>query len=146
MQRKEIHLQEHGLGYAHVEENGLIAYSNADANTNHANKLVRGTARKTKLKNKIDIRFDGQAISSNEVAFYRRTRDHSLREDENKTYGGKRILDMFVTEVENPYLSEEDKEIMRQHNIPIIYINVEKYKLLDREENNLQEEKNEGER
>lgn len=146
MQRKEIHLQEHGLGYAHVEENGLIAYSRRDANTNHANKLVRGTATKDKLKMKIDISFDGKAISGNEVAFYRRTRDHSLREDENKTYGGKRIPDMFVTQNKETYISEEDKEILRQHNIPIVYINVEKYKLLDREENNLQEEKNEGER
>ena len=126
---------QYALGYTHVETNGLIAYSSADAGTNHANKLIRGTALRRKLKNRID------SNGGNEVAFYRRTRDHDLRLNDSNNFGGKRIPDILIAYQRNISLNQEELEIMKKYNIPIVYINSSIYR-----EEALPKEKNEGER
>ena len=125
----------YALGYTHVEKNGLIAYSGEDAGTNHANKLIRGTAGRTKLKNRIDSK------GSNEVAFYRRTRDHKLRLNDSNDFGGKKIPDILITFQKNMGFNQEEYEILKKYNIPVVYINTSRYR-----EEALPKEKNEGER
>lgn len=132
---KNIFLIPEGLGYTNIEKNGIIAYGGTDANTNHMPKLVRGTAAYTgmRITKKIDVK-------GNEVAFHRRYRDHDKINNEN--LGGKILPDVIITNEEKHKFNLETYEFLKQHNIPVVYINSEKYKDLEQNQEKQEEQEN----
>ena len=113
------------LGYTNVEKNGIIAYSRKDANTNHMPKLVRGTANIDGIN--ITQRINNKG---NEVAINRRIRNHENISNDN--LGGKILPDVLITNEEKHYLDPETLKFLKQHNIPVVYINGEKYKDMEK--------------
>lgn len=77
----------------------------------------------------------------NEVAIYRRYRDHEQISNDN--LGGKILPDVLITNEENHKFTPETFEFLKKHNIPVVYINSKKYK--DIEKNKQQEENKEQE-
>lgn len=116
--------------YSSIKSAGaIVSYDSGDAGTDHLAKRVRGMGgHKDKINSKIDNTW------SNEIAQYRRYRDHKDISNENR--GGKFLPDFIM----NP--SSEEIEIMKKYNIPILEIDREKYRELEEREKKEKNRKN----
>jgi len=116
------------------KESGVIAYADRDANTNHLPKLVRGTSVSKNIINN-ELTKEG-----NEVAIYRRLREHSNISNENA--GGRRLPDLYRVgkNIEISMLDDETKEFLRENDIPIVYIDFERYSEINRQNQQLEHE------
>lgn len=116
-------------GFTNVEKtSGVMTYFSNDGDTNHLPKLVRGMGR---VDHKV-----GEDLTrcGNEVAFYRRYRNHDSISNDNA--GGRRNQDIYITYSDDDVSEypEKFKQYLRENNIPVIYIDQEKYEELQRKQ------------
>lgn len=130
-------------GFTNVDKTGgILTYTDGDGGTSHLPKEVRTTKKASK---KIGEELNN---SGNEVAIYRRYRNHDDISNENS--GGRRIQDVYIIYEDEDVseYSEEFKQYLRENNIPVVYINQEKYEELQKkqelEENIKQDVSDEG--
>ena len=107
--------------YMSVDDDMLIASSERDANTQHISKRVKNTGYITvKAKN-----IPQMTSTGNEVAFYRRYRNHEKVNNQN--HGGRRVPDAYgLSNI--AYLSENIKLFCKKYKIPVIIKHYEYYK------------------
>lgn len=100
-------------GYTELREDELITLYDKDAGVYHDNKSV-------KVDGLIGSEIKVPDEVMNEVAIYRRHRNHKNRENEN--LGGKNIPDFWIGDV-----TSENEKILKEYNIPVLVIHIEKY-------------------
>lgn len=100
-------------GYTELREDELITVYDKDAGVYHDNKSV-------KVDGLIDSEIKVPNEVMNEVAIYRRHRNHKNRE--NEKLGGRNIPDFWIGDV-----TSENEKILREYNIPVLVIHPEKY-------------------
>lgn len=130
-------------GFTRVDKTGgVITYHTGDGSTTHLPKSVKNTG---KITRKIG---ENLMPCGNEVAIYRRYRNHD--DISNDNIGGRRIQDVYITYSDDDVseYSEEFKHYLRDNNMPVVYINRDKYEELQKkqelEENKKQEVSDEG--
>ena len=105
------------------EAGGIQSFANSDANTDHVARRVHGVGgHKTKIDYNI-IENSNLHGYSNEVA-----QNRNIKKNENvnnESMGGKILPDAYCGELSD--LTQEDIEIMKKYNIPIIYIDAQYY-------------------
>ena len=112
--------------YMSVDEDMLIASAGIDANTQHISKRVKNTG-EINVKAKNITRMTNRG---NEVAFYRRYRNH--KKIDNKNHGGRRMPDAYgLDDIKD--LTEGIKLFCLEYGIPIIIYHHEFYKNLEQQ-------------
>ena len=107
-------------GYTHIEPDELITVYNKDAGVYHDNKSIKVDGVVGNIEVPTEV--------MNEVAIYRRHRNHRNRE--NEKLGGRNIPDFWIGDV-----TPENEEILRKYNIPVLVIHLEKYLELKEKQN-----------
>lgn len=119
------------LIFSRIEPENLLVSLNADAGVTHAPKVVRASGRTQKIRDIFGFK------GMNEVAFYRRIRNHKIRE-KSKLDG--RIKPDFICVQKHEDGREDGKyslEDCKKYGIPILVIHVDKYidKIKENEDN-----------
>lgn len=105
------------------EAGGIQSFSNSDAGTDHVARRIHGVGgRKRKIDYNI-LKRDGVYVFNNEVAQNRNIKRNENINNENM--GGKILPDAYYGSSDG--LTQEDIEIMKKYNIPIIEIDKECY-------------------
>jgi len=126
---QEIGAFHHKFLYTHIEDNMLISSSKWDAGTTHIAKRVKNKGRvDTKVKDISKLAEKTFGNSGNEVAFYRRYRNHMDVKNDNR--GGRKMPDAYgIANI--ALLDEETKEFCKKYNIPIVVLHAERYENRD---------------
>ena len=121
--------------FTEIEGEDMVAYANDDANTSHVPKLVRsqGKISGAGYWGQRGVVGDRLNDCTSEVSFYRRTRNHSKRNEENPD---GRIKPSFICVVYEgngrgkieDAISAKDMEYAKKHNIPIIIFYANAYR------------------
>ena len=117
------------LIFAEVQEEDLVAFQESDAGILHAPKLVKSKSTAGKSRIGMSHEFDN---GYNELAFYRRTRNHNKRNQERKDGRIKpSYILVFNDNDKEASISDIPKsklEYAKKYNIPIIVYKTQKYK------------------
>ena len=125
-------------GFTRVDKiGGVITYYSGDGGTTHLPKMIKNTG---KINRKIG---EDLIPRGNEVAIYRRNRNHD--DISNDNMGGRCIQDVYITYSDDDIseYSEEFKQYLRENNIPVVYINKEKYEELQKKQEHEDDKKQE---
>lgn len=124
------------LIFAEVQEEDLVAFQESDAGVLHAPKLVKSRSTAGNSRIGMPHEFDN---GYNELAFYRRTRNHNKRNQERKDGRIKpSYILVFNDNDKEASISDVPKsklEYAKKYNIPIIVYKTERYKEKTEREN-----------
>ncbi len=112
--------------FTDIEKEDLFAYLDDDANVNHSPKLVTSTR---KIRGQEGMISDTLENCCNEVAFYRRTRNHDKRDSNNPSGRIKPTYILVVNKMDSSIkgIPASDLEYAKKYNIPIIVIEEQSY-------------------